>query len=82
VIVRSQEVVIVLVGADKEPIYSIAFPYSCCSIAYSDSHRIKGFFRVNTLEVKAKVIGILVEKAIGSFCLVYNGTRKLDRSIR
>ena len=65
----SKEVVIVLVGADKVPQNRIAFPYAYCSIASSDSHGPKRFLRVNALEMKALVVGILSEKAVVGSCL-------------
>ncbi len=57
-------------GSDKVPNNSITFPYIYRSIASSDSHGPKGILRVNALEMKARVIGILFEKAIAGFCLI------------
>ena len=66
----SQEVVVVLMGADKVPQNSIAFPYAYCSIASSDSPGPKGFLRVNALAMKALMVGVFFEKAIVGSCLV------------
>ena len=66
----SQEVIVVFVGADKKPNNSITFTYTHCSITISDSSEPKGFLRINALELKARVIGILFEKLIGDFCLL------------
>jgi hypothetical protein len=61
-------------SSDKVPKNCIALPNTYCSIVQSDSHRINGFLRVNALEVKARIVGIHFEKAVGGFFgLVYQG---------
>jgi hypothetical protein len=62
--------VVFFMGSNKVPQDSIAYPYANYSIAPSNSCGIKGFLRVNALEMKAGVIGILFETIIGGICLI------------
>lgn len=46
-----EEIIVVLVRADKKPENGIVSPFSYCPIASADSYRINRFLRVHTFEM-------------------------------
>ena len=56
--------IIFFMGSDEIPPYSIIYPHTYCSIMQSNAYRPKRCLTVNTLEVKARVIGVHDEKFV------------------
>lgn len=72
----SEKMIVFLMGTDKVPDHSIAYFDTYCRVVESDAHRIDGFYGINTLEMKARIVRIYFPQAICSPCLFLYSRRQ------
>lgn len=72
--------IIVVVRADPEPDYSVAFPYAQSPVVLGYAHRVDLLCRVDSLEAKSGVIRILDKPPVSLPRSIFDRVRQLRES--